>query len=113
MKTKIQLKTKKKKIAPKPYMLLIPFPQQLAKGKLTRRFGEFLEVLKKLYIYIPFNEDLSQMPSYAKFLKEVLFRKGKLEDYETMALIEECNALIQRKLPPKPNDLGSFSIPCN
>lgn len=27
-------------------------------------------------------------------------------------MIEECNALIQNKLPLKLKDLGSFSIPC-
>ncbi|XP_057996500.1 uncharacterized protein LOC131175843 [Hevea brasiliensis] len=52
------------------------------------------------------------MPSYAKFLKEILSKKSKLEDYETIALAEECNAILQNKLPPKLKDQGSFSIPC-
>ncbi|KAJ9145987.1 hypothetical protein P3X46_028310, partial [Hevea brasiliensis] len=51
------------------------------------------------------------MPSYAKFLKEILSNKRKLEDHETVALTEECSAILQRKLPPKLNDPGSFSIP--
>ncbi|XP_017974470.1 PREDICTED: uncharacterized protein LOC108661551 [Theobroma cacao] len=52
------------------------------------------------------------MPSYVKFLKDILTKKRKLEDFETVALIEECNAIIQNELPPKLKDLGSFSIPC-
>ncbi|XP_020258189.1 uncharacterized protein LOC109834561 [Asparagus officinalis] len=52
------------------------------------------------------------MPSYAKFLKEILSNKRKLEEYETVALTEECSAIIQNKLPPKLKDPGSFSIPC-
>ncbi|XP_057986694.1 uncharacterized protein LOC131171240 [Hevea brasiliensis] len=52
------------------------------------------------------------MPSYTKFLKEILSKKRKLEDYETIALIEECSAILQNKLLPKLKDLGSFSIPC-
>ncbi|XP_058003727.1 uncharacterized protein LOC110647809 [Hevea brasiliensis] len=56
-------------------------------------------------------EALSQMPSYAKFLKEILSKKRMLEDYETVALTEECSAILQNKLPPKLKDLGSFSIP--
>ncbi|KAJ9189389.1 hypothetical protein P3X46_000692 [Hevea brasiliensis] len=52
------------------------------------------------------------MPSYAKFLKEILSKKRKLEDYGTVALIEECSAILQNKLPPKLKDPGSFSIPC-
>ncbi|XP_058002300.1 uncharacterized protein LOC110650304 [Hevea brasiliensis] len=53
------------------------------------------------------------MPSYAKFLKEILSNKRILEDYETVALTEECSALLQNKLPPKLKDPGSFSIPCH
>ncbi|KAJ9128670.1 hypothetical protein P3X46_034626, partial [Hevea brasiliensis] len=83
------------------------------KAKLDRQFGKFLEVLKKLYINVPFVDALSQMPSYAKFLKEILSNKRKLEDDETVALTEECSAILQRKLLPKLKDPGSFSIPCH
>ncbi|XP_061347095.1 uncharacterized protein LOC133292663, partial [Gastrolobium bilobum] len=44
-------------------------------------------------------------------MKDLLFKKRKLKDGETVALIEECSALIQKKLPPKLKDPGSFSIP--
>ena len=52
------------------------------------------------------------MPSYAKFLKEILGNKKKLEDYETIKLNEECSAIILNKLPPKLKDPRSFTIPC-
>ncbi|XP_058008224.1 uncharacterized protein LOC131182886 [Hevea brasiliensis] len=52
------------------------------------------------------------MLSYAKFLKEILSKKRRLEDYETVALTKECSAILQNKLPPKLKDPGSFSIPC-
>ncbi|XP_057993070.1 uncharacterized protein LOC131174049 [Hevea brasiliensis] len=51
------------------------------------------------------------MPSYAMFLKEILSKKRKLEDYKTIALKEECSAILQNKLLPKLKDLRSFSIP--
>ncbi|XP_062080137.1 uncharacterized protein LOC133784885 [Humulus lupulus] len=44
---------------------------------------------------------------FAKFLE-----KRKMEDYETVALTEECSAILQRKLPQKLRDPGSFTIPC-
>ncbi|XP_050909189.1 uncharacterized protein LOC127122960 [Lathyrus oleraceus] len=47
------------------------------------------------------------MPSYAKFLKEMLSNKKKLEDEETVMLIVECSVIIQNNMPT-----GSFSIPC-
>ncbi|XP_021658910.2 uncharacterized protein LOC110648853 [Hevea brasiliensis] len=52
------------------------------------------------------------MPSYAKFLKEIISKERRLEDYETVALTEECSAILQNKLPLKLKDLGSFSILC-
>ncbi|XP_057986667.1 uncharacterized protein LOC131171215 [Hevea brasiliensis] len=55
---------------------------------------------------------LSQIPSYAKFLKEILSKKRRLEDYETVARTEDCSAILQNKLPLKLKDPGSFSIPC-
>ncbi|XP_027072036.2 uncharacterized protein [Coffea arabica] len=46
-----------------------------------------------------------------KILKEIMTKKRKLEDYETIALTEECNAIIQNKLPPKLKYPRSFFIP--
>ena len=53
------------------------------------------------------------MPSYAKFLKENLSKKKKIEDNGTVTLTAECSAIIQNDMPPKLKDPGSFSIPCN
>jgi len=52
------------------------------------------------------------MPLYAKFLKDILSKKRKIEDNETIALTRECSVVIQKKLPLKLKDPGSFSIPC-
>ncbi|KAL9448337.1 hypothetical protein AB3S75_015754 [Citrus x aurantiifolia] len=52
------------------------------------------------------------MPSYAKFMKEILSNKRKLEEHETVLLTEESTAILQNKLPSKLKDPRSFSIPC-
>ncbi|KAM6551806.1 hypothetical protein CsatB_001614 [Cannabis sativa] len=91
----------------------IPYPQRLRKTNLDKQFTKFLEVFKRLHINIPFAEALEQMPRYVKFMKEILSKKRKLEDYETVALTEECSAILQKKLPPKLKDPGSFNIPCS
>ena len=52
------------------------------------------------------------MSGYVKFMKDVLSKKRKLGDYEAIVLSEECNAILQKKLPPKLKDPGSFTIPC-
>ena len=90
----------------------VPFPQRLKKANLDKQFLNFLDVFKKLHINIPFMEALEQMPTYVKFLKDVISRKRRLDNYETVALTEEASALLQKKLPPKLKDPGSFSIPC-
>ncbi|XP_022873012.1 uncharacterized protein LOC111391965 [Olea europaea var. sylvestris] len=53
------------------------------------------------------------MPSYVKFMKDILSNKRKLEDNETIMLTEECSSTLQHKLSPKLKDPGSFIIPCN
>ncbi|XP_062087035.1 uncharacterized protein LOC133793767 [Humulus lupulus] len=85
--------------------------KRLQKNRLDKQFGKFLEVFKRLHINIPFAEALEQMPSYVKFMKDILSKKRKMEDYETVALTEECSAILQRKLPQKLRDPGSFTIP--
>ncbi|KAL5569688.1 hypothetical protein UlMin_026263 [Ulmus minor] len=97
---------------PKPSSNTIPFPQRLRKQNLDKQFSKFIDIFKSLYINLPFVDMLEQMPKYAKFLKEVLSNKRKLEANEKVMLTEECSAILQRKLPPKLKDLGSFTIPC-
>ncbi|XP_052182034.1 uncharacterized protein LOC127794819 [Diospyros lotus] len=96
----------------KPYVPPIPFPQRLHKHKMDKQFEKFFEVFKKHHINIPFADALAQMPSYVKFMKEILSNKRKLEKHETVNLTEECSTILQKKLPPKLKDPGSFSIPC-
>ncbi|XP_073224690.1 uncharacterized protein [Cicer arietinum] len=57
------------------------------------------------------NQELEQIKAYAKFLKDIMLKKRKIGD-ETVILTEECIAILQRKLPPKLKNSGSFSIPC-
>ena len=52
------------------------------------------------------------MPSYVKFIKDILSKKRRLSDIEIVNLTEECSAIIQRKLPQKLKDLDNFTIPC-
>ena len=79
---------------------------------MNKKFGRFIDIFKKLHINIPFDEALEQMPGYVKFMKDVLSKKRKLGDYETVTLSKECSAILQKKLPPKLKDPGSFTILC-
>ena len=79
-----------------PYVSQVPYPQRVAKAKLDKQFAKFLEVFKKLHINIPFADALTQMPSYAKFMKDILSNKCKLEEFETVALTEEYSLFSKR-----------------
>ena len=90
----------------------VPYPQRLKSKNLDKQFATFLDVFKKLHINIPFAEALEQMPSYVKFMKGILSKKRKLKNFTMVALIKASSTILQKKLPPKLNDRGSFSIPC-
>jgi hypothetical protein len=100
-------------VPPPPYVPPLPFPQRKNQAVLEKKYGKFLEVLKKLHINIPFTDALKEMPSYVKFLKEILSNKRKLDECHMVSMNRECSALIQNKLPPKLQDPGSFCIPIN
>ena len=91
----------------------VPFPRRLQKSRSEEQFSKFLDILKKIEINIPFAEVISQMPLYAKFLKEILSKKRKIDEEGIVNLTATCSASIQQKLPAKMKDPGSFTIPCS
>ncbi|KAH9735037.1 hypothetical protein KPL71_017612 [Citrus sinensis] len=88
------------------------FPQRFQRQQQDKQFNKILGVLKQLHINIPFVEALEQMPNYAKFLKDILTKKKRLGEFETVALTQECSRMLQSKIPQKMKDPGSFIIPC-
>ena len=62
---------------------------------------------------MPFTEVVTQMPLYAKFLKDILSKKRKMVGEGIVNLTATCSALKKKELPEKMNDPGSFTIPCN
>ena len=72
----------------------ISYLQHLKKNKLDKQFSKFMEVFKKLHINIPFADALEKMPSYVKFMKDVLSKKRRPSDFETVNLTEECSAIL-------------------
>ena len=104
-----KVEVKESSVEEKP---IVPYPQRLRKNRVDNQFGKFMEIYKKLHINIPFVEELEQMSGYVKFMKDILSKKRKLGDYETVTLSKECSAILQKKLPPKLKDPSSFTIPC-
>ncbi|KAG9442239.1 hypothetical protein H6P81_018093 [Aristolochia fimbriata] len=90
----------------------LPYPARAKKDKLEDKFSKFIDIFKKLEINISFVEALMQIPQYAKFLKEVLSGKRKIEEQGTVMLTENCSVILKNQLPTKLKYPGSFTIPC-
>ncbi|XP_050896269.1 uncharacterized protein LOC127103013 [Lathyrus oleraceus] len=91
-----------------PYIPSIPYSQRLKQTKQDTQYKKLVKVIEKLHVEIPFTEAITQIPSYAKFLKDILTNKRKLGDPKPL----EFNAIAENKLAKKQKDPGSFSIPC-
>ncbi|GKE16091.1 ribonuclease H-like domain-containing protein [Tanacetum coccineum] len=89
------------------------FMMEKKKQKNDNEQEKFLSIFKHININLSFLEALDQMPKGAKVLKDLLFNKAKLEnDASSVTLSEECSTAIQKTLPQKKGDLGSFTLPC-
>ncbi|XP_074278001.1 uncharacterized protein LOC141601606 [Silene latifolia] len=106
------LNIRKTKIVDPTTSVAVPYPERLKNTKLEHKFGKFLEIVKNLEVTIPFTDLITQVPSYTKFINDILTRKKNFNDVGTIAFTEECNVLSRSNIPPKLKDPGSFSIPC-
>ena len=52
------------------------------------------------------------MPHYAKFMKDLLSKKRKFTEEGIVSLNATCSVVIQKSIPKKRQDPGSFTIPC-
>ena len=68
-------------------------------------------MFKKIEVNIPFSEALTQMPHYAKIMKDILSRKRKIVE-GVVSLTTTYSAVIQRSLLEKMQDPSNFTIPC-
>ncbi|CAL8988109.1 unnamed protein product [Prunus brigantina] len=96
--------------AEKPYTPPIPFLGRLAKSKQDKSFKEIFDILSKVNVNLPLLDVIRNMPAYGKFFKELNTYKRKYGPNEKVMVSENVSAVLQRKLPPKLKDPGSFSI---
>ncbi|XP_029130247.1 uncharacterized protein LOC109813542 [Cajanus cajan] len=64
----------------------LPYAHAPSKKDKERQFTRFLDIIKRFHINIPFAEALEQMPSYTRFMKELLTKKRKLSEDGTVEL---------------------------
>ncbi|KAM2064664.1 hypothetical protein ACFX16_028035 [Malus domestica] len=89
-----------------------PFPSRFMQTKKEEAEKDILETLRKVQVNIPLLDAIKQVPRYAKFLKELCTTRKRISTKEVVKVGENVSAILQRKLPPKCKDPGSFTIPC-
>ena len=90
-----------------------PFPQALRGKKKIPNQAEIWEVLRQVKVNIPLLDMIKQVPTYAKFLKDLCTVKRGLGIEKKAFLTEQVSAIIQSKTPVKYKDPGSPTISVN
>ncbi|KAM2549399.1 hypothetical protein TB1_013766 [Malus domestica] len=90
----------------------VPFPSRFLQAKNEEEEQDVLETFRKVHVNIPLLDAIKQIPKYAKFLKKLCTTRKRIREKEVVHVSENVSALLQRKLPPKCKDPGSFTIPC-
>ncbi|XP_070050076.1 uncharacterized protein [Nicotiana tomentosiformis] len=98
---------KEKESLPKPPP---PYPQKLVKKNGENQFKKFIQMMKSLSINVPLVEALEDMPSYAKFMKDLVTKKQSM-NFETIKVTHQVSAIVH-SMAPNLEDLGAFTIPC-
>ena len=90
-----------------------PFPQALKGKKKVINRAKILEMLTQVKVNIPLLDMIKQVPTYAKFLKDLCTVKRGLNVDKKAFLTEQTSAIIQYKTPVKYKDPGCPTIPMN
>ena len=90
-----------------------PFQQALRKRKSSVNQTEMLEVLRQVKVNIPLLDMIKQVPTYAKFLKDLCTVKRGLNVNKKAFLTEKVSAIIECKTPVKYKDPGCPTILVN
>ena len=72
-----------------------PFPQALKAKKKSINQAEILEVLRQVKVNIPLLDMIKQVPTYAKFLKDLCTVKRGLNVDKKAFLTEQVSVIIQ------------------
>jgi hypothetical protein len=90
---------------------LLPFPHQAKKLVEDENFSRFVEVIRRMYVHIPML-DTMQVPTYARYLKDILNQKRQIPEIDRLVFVERCSSAILDGLFDKMGDPGVSTISC-
>jgi hypothetical protein len=89
----------------------LSFPHQAKKPVEDEKFSRFMEVILRMYVHIPML-DAIQVPTYARYLKDILNQKRPIPKTDRLVFVERCSVAILYGLPNKMGDPGVPTISC-
>jgi len=90
----------------------LPFPHAMTKQRKVNHNYEIFETFKQVRINIPLLDAIKQVPSYAKFLKDLCTVKRKLKVKKKALLAEQVSVILQNNNALKYKDPGCPTISC-
>jgi len=69
-------------------------------------------MIEKIHVSVPLM-DILHVPSYTKYIKDIINNKRPLLSMEVVKLMEESSAAILNYLPKKKKDPGCPTITCS
>ncbi|VFQ90301.1 unnamed protein product [Cuscuta campestris] len=87
-----------------PKKVTIPFPSRVKKSKDEKAFKKFLDIMGQVEVKLPLVDVLTEIPKYAKFLKDLVTHKRDWEELPMINLNASCSALLLQHMPEKCKD---------
>jgi hypothetical protein len=76
------------------------------------QFAHFVEMIQKIHVNVPLL-DVMHVPTYARYIKDIINNKRPLPTVEVVKLTEECSAAILNQPPKRKEDPGCPTINCS
>lgn len=92
-----------------PYPSALETPASFPFGKRGPKMEDMWELFSQVKINIPLVKLIKEVPSYAKFLKELCIQKRNFQPHlpKKVKLTEHASSIISNTLPPKLKDPGA------
>ena len=79
---------------------------------MDEQFARFVEMIKKIHVNVPLL-DVMHVPTYARYIKDIINNKRPLPTMEVVKLTEECSTAILNQPPKNKEDPGCPTINCS
>jgi len=96
----------------------LPFLTRKRKQAMDEQFAHFIEMIEKLHVSVPLM-DVLHVPSYTKYIKDIINNKRPLPSIEVVKMTEECSDVYlkrRRTLGALPSHVqlapSSLILPC-